>query len=415
MFKKFAKHCTAALLALYSTMGYGQQSARTTVTVGMLIFSPEQREVLEHLSLSFEQKHPNYKIRYLHVNDAKFKQNSNSWLTTPNDVDVLHWPWRSSMEKAAKAGLIESVTSLWQRPDVVNNYNESMKNMVTVDNGQYAIPYSSTFWGFYYRASLFQKLNLAPPEDWNAFLQVCRRLKENNITPIALSSKNPWPLAAWFDYFNLRINGLEFHLELLRGNTSFLSPKVRTIFEYWKRLIDEGCFIEDTQHYTFPESVSLLYRHHAGLILSGSFIWSRIAPKVRDDFRFFPFPRLDPSIPTAEEVPTDMLLIPKNSDNKEGAKAFLSFFMEAENQQIFNQAIQFIPVHSQAQVQYSLTLNKGRDLINSAHGTSQYLDRDASAEFAQEVYKALTEFINNGEIETTLALLEASRIKLLLE
>lgn len=382
----------------------------------MLIFSPEQREVLEQLSLTFEQRHPNIKVRYIALDDTNFKKYANDWLAESSDVDVLNWLWRYRMEEAAQKGAIEPITELWQNTDVSTQYNDQFKEMVSVNEQQYAVPYSSTFWGFYYRTSLFEKLGLTPPKDWQAFIHVCRVLKKNNITPVATSSKNPWPLAAWFDYLNLRLNGLKFHLSLLEGKESFFSLEVRNVFNHWTELIEQGCVTKDPHNYTFSSSVSLLYRHHAAMILAGSYLWSRTAAKIRDDLSFFPFPQITPSIASYEEVPTDLLLIPKNSQNKPAAKAFLSFFMESKTQEIYNQKIQFLPPNQNAKIEYSAILQQGKKLIAEAKGTSQYLDRDTSYDFTNAIYKEFTEYINNDkDVELVLTELEKTRKRIFVE
>ena len=404
------------LFAILPFFSASQSSDKTTLTVAMLIFSPEQREVLEELSLTFEQRHPNTKVRYIALDDANFKKYANDWLTESSEVDVLNWLWRYRMLEAAQKGTIEPISELWQKSQVKEQYDARFKEMVTVNGQQYAIPYSSTFWGFYYRTSLFEKLGLTSPKSWQDFIGVCRVLKKNNITPVATSSKNPWPLAAWFDYLNLRLNGLKFHLNLLAGKESFISPKVRNVFNHWTELIEQGCVTKDPYNYTFSSSVSLLYRHHAAMILAGSYLWSRTAEKVRDDLSFFPFPAINPSVASYEEVPTDLLLIPKSSQNKQAAKAFLSFFMEPKTQEIYNQKIQFLPVNKGAKIEYSAILQQGKKLIVEAKGTSQYLDRDTSYDFSNAIYKEFTEYINNGkELELVLTELEKARKRIFVE
>lgn len=50
---------------------------------------------------------------------------------------------------------------------------------------------------------------------------MCETLKNAGITPITIGAANKWTSAAWFDYLNLRINGLDYHQRLLQGEIPF--------------------------------------------------------------------------------------------------------------------------------------------------------------------------------------------------
>ena len=41
------------------------------------------------------------------------------------------------------------------------------------------------------------------------------------------TGSTPWVASGWFDYLNLRINGAEFHRDLLAGKHSFDGPEVK--------------------------------------------------------------------------------------------------------------------------------------------------------------------------------------------
>ena len=43
--------------------------------------------------------------------------------------------------------------------------------------------------------------------------------------------------SGWFDYLNLRINGADYHRELLAGERSFTDPEVVAVMEQYARLI----------------------------------------------------------------------------------------------------------------------------------------------------------------------------------
>ncbi len=411
--KQFYLIIILALSAYWATSKVAHCSTDSpgVLTVSMLIFSAEQRNALEEIAIRFNDEHPAIRVKFVAADDTNYKQNSAYWLQNPNDIDVLHWPWPSQLKEFAKKGWIEPVTNLWLTEEIRQNYSPLLKELITVEGKQYGLPYTSGFWGFYYRRSLFESLNLDPPESWQDFLALCATLKKNNITPITIGLKTPWPAAAWFDYVNLRMNGLEFHRSVLRGEVSFHSPDLLQVFDALKELVDNQYFIQNAGDFDFKEVIPLLYRNNAAMVLSGNFISTQFAKAIRDDLRFFPFPVMNKEILRYEEVPTDSFVIPSASNNIERAKLFLAFVAKPKPQQLINSVTNFIPPNRLAKVDEDYFSAEGKKLILASHGYSQYLDRDAKKEFAEPVKDILSLFIQNGDKEKAINALEALRLQ----
>jgi multiple sugar transport system substrate-binding protein len=387
---------------------------KSTVTVAVLIFSVEQRNVFEEIATLFTQQNPNLHVRFISSDDRNYKVNSTKWLETPGNLDVLHWSWPVSLYQYASLGWVEPVTDIWLQSDINQNLSPSMKSLVSVGKQQFAIPYSSGFWGVYYRQSLFDKLNINVPNDWLSFLKVCQTLKDNNVIPLVIGTQNSWPSASWFDYLNLRINGLNFHQKVLRGEIPFHTEEMVKVFEHWKQLIDNGYFIKKAVELEFKQVVPLLYRNKAGMILSGNFISTQISPTIREDFKFFRFPIIDAKIPVVEEAPTDMFIIPAKSKNKAAAKRFLQFISQAHIQKKLNQTINFLPTNQAAEVGNDYFLRQGKKLLKQASSHSQYFDRNTPKAFSDIALRAFSQFIEDGDISKVLDKLETSRQEIFL-
>jgi multiple sugar transport system substrate-binding protein len=104
------------------------------------------------------------------------------------------------------------------------------------------MPLNYYHWSIYYKKSIFASLAITPPTNWQELLLAIARLRAHGIVPFNLSGQSNWSLAAWFDYLNLRLNGLDFHLALLAGKTHFTDPRVVNVFIHWKLLIDAKSF-----------------------------------------------------------------------------------------------------------------------------------------------------------------------------
>ncbi|MDU0352835.1 ABC transporter substrate-binding protein [Paraglaciecola aquimarina] len=407
--------CTVTVILLLASILFSQfsraQPEKTTLTVAILIFSTDQRNAFENIASLFNKKYPHIEIRYISSDDANFKENYSLWDKNSKYIDVLNWPWAARLTDYANLGWLEPVTDLWQHTNVGSHYSKDMKSLVSVDQDQYAIPYATGFWGFYYKESVFKKFAIDIPTTWHTFLASCRTLRAQKVIPIAIGTKQPWPAAGWFDYLNIRINGLKFHMQLLQGHLSFNRAEIREVFAYWKELLDNQCFIRNSNSFTFKHIIPLLYRDLAGMILAGNFITTQISPAMRDDIKFFRFPTIKPHVAVAEEAPTDMFVIPASSNNKAEAKQFLYFLSQPQAQEILSEMAHFIPTNQATKTKPHYFLYKGQHILKQAVGFSQYLDRDTTKAFSDKAMRILAKFIESGNISETIDALEKSRLQ----
>ena len=62
-------------------------------------------------------------------------------------------------------------------------------------------------------------------------------MQTDGLNPIAFGDSDGWPAMGTFDYLNLRINGYDFHVELMAGEKSWNSNEVKTVFDTWRGLL----------------------------------------------------------------------------------------------------------------------------------------------------------------------------------
>jgi multiple sugar transport system substrate-binding protein len=281
---------------------------------------------------------------------------------------------------------------------------------MTINDKQWGVPYTYYQWGIYYRKDIFDKLGLSEPKTWDEFLAVNAKLKANDIAPIAIGTKYLWTAAGWFDYLNMRTNGLDFHIDLMDGKTPYTDPRVRKTFEHWKVLVDNGYFLENHASYSWQEAQPFMYNGKAAMYLIGNFIAPNFPKELDGKMGFFQFPQIDPAIGMAEDAPMDTIHIPAKAANKKDARKFLEFMARADNQTLVNAALLQIPPHKKAHAPDNYFLNKGVDMLNNASGTAQFYDRDTDPSMAQEGMKGFQEFMVKPErMDAILKRLESVR------
>lgn len=367
------------------------------------------RLAFEQLIADFEREHPDVEVKLNRHDHERFKSLIYT-LMTSEWSDVVTWFPGERMRFFVKQGLFEDVSDIWEEHGLKEAMASSLP-LVSVAGRQYGMPYTYYHWGIYYRKDIFAKHGLDVPETWDEFLAVCKTLKDNGITPINIGTKPLWPAASWFDYLNLRLNGLDFHLDLTAGKVSFTDARVRQVFEYWRELIDRGYFIDNHQSYTWQEALPLLIEGKTAMFLLGNFV----APVLKkagvvDKIGFFQFPVIDPNVPLYEEAPIDTVHIPSTARNKEDARQFLAFIARPDQQAKMNRILGQLPTNKNAAAPDEPFLDAAQAMLSEAAGLSQFYDRDTYYEMALNGMAAFQRFMEEpDELDAILNRLEVSR------
>ncbi|WP_406610261.1 ABC transporter substrate-binding protein [Agarivorans sp. JK6] len=369
---------------------------------------PAPKAAFAEIIAEFEKEYPDIKVKYNLYDHEAYKTTIRNWLVT-SPPDVVHWYAGNRMKAFVDKGLFEDVSDLWQQNDMAADFATAAPAM-TIDGKQWGVPYTYYQWGIYYRKDIFEKYDIEEPYLWEELVEASKILKENGVAPIAIGTKYLWTAAGWFDYMNLRVNGLDFHMELMDGKVPYTDPRVVKTMEKWKEMIEPGYFLENHASYSWQEAQPFLYNGEAAMYLIGNFITPNFPDEVKDKMGFFQFPIIDPTVGVAEDAPMDTLHIPAKAKNKEDARKYLAFMARPENQTKINKALLQIPPNKKAKAADNEFLNKGVAMLGSASGTAQFYDRDTDPAMAKAGMKGFQEFmVHPDRLDKILKGLEKTR------
>ena len=326
------------------------------------------------------------------------------------DIDLAFWYAGERLRDAAESKLLAPLD-----PELVALLRKLKFHPAAIEgtrvNGEvYGFPMYYYPWGFIYRKSLFNSLGIAPPATWKEFLTACERLAAAGVTPLGLGAANGWPAAGWFDYFNLRINGLEFHRKLLRGDVPFTDARVRQVFDTWASLLRKGYFLQATMQQEHERVLPYIYRNQVGMMLMGSFIAAKFPAAMADDFDFFAFPSIVPDMPSYEDVPVDVLVLPARSKHPRARKRFLTFLAESGGVQQLAAADQTLPAQQDAGTPRILLADAATRVLSNAAGLSSFFDREARADLVGPTFEGLRHFLTPPhDTEQAVTLIESLR------
>lgn len=389
---KYVKHiATSAMLTA---------TLSATAFAGELVINSDQADPAPKAAWAeiiklFEAENPDITVKYNLYDKEAYKTTIRNWLVT-SPPDVVYWYAGNRMKTFVDRGLIEDVSDIWQEQGMMQDFKSAAPAM-TVNGKQYGVPYTYYQWGVYYRKDLFEKFGISEPKTYDELKAAAATLKKNDIAPFAIGTKYLWTAAGWFDYLNLRTNGLDFHIQLMDGKVAYTDERVKKTFENWKELVEPGYYLKNHASYSWQEAQPFLYNGQAAMYLIGNFIAPNFPADVKDKMGFFQFPVIDPAVPMAEDAPMDTIHIPSKAKNKVDARKFLKFVSQPEIQKLVNDTMLQIPTNSKATTVDNEFLNIGVKMLAEAEGTAQFYDRDTSPAMAKEGMKGFQEFMVKPE------------------
>ena len=378
---------------------------------------PEPRLVDEKLVDMWNEANPDKQLQHSIVNHEDFKQAIRAYLVADPAPDVMTWFAGNRARFFIDKGLIMDISDVWEEEGWNEDYPKGFRAMSEVDGNAYFLPSNWYWWAMFYRQSIFDEYGIAPPETFDDLLAACDTLNENGVIPITIGTKFRWTAAAWFDYLNMRVNGPEFHRDLMLGTESYTDQRVKDVFVVWNQLFEHDCFIDDAAAYSWQEAIDPFNQGEAAMYLMGQFILDNVAEEVVDDVDFFQFPIIDPAVPIGEDAPTDGYFIANAAQNPEGAKEFLAWLGGVEAQTVVVEDLGRIAVHGGVDRSlYPPMTQKGIELIESADLVLQFYDRDTTPEMADVGMNGFMAYWDNPDaIDDILEELEAARLEIFAE
>jgi multiple sugar transport system substrate-binding protein len=370
-----------------------------TLVVNANTTDPAPRAAWQAAVQRFEAENPDVRVVYNVYDHESYKKAIRNWLTGA-PPDVVFWFAGNRMRQFVAPGLLEDISDVFT-PDARAAMHPSALALVSDAGRQYGIAYQYYPVGLYFRRDLLAAIGM--PDG----------LKARGIEPFAIGTRDLWPAAAWFDYLDLRVNGLAFHAALMDGRVPYTDARVRSVFEHWRALVDRGCFSRNHASSSWQESQALLYTGKAAMMLIGNYIVPNFPADVRERMAFARFPSIAPGIGSFEDAPMNTLHVPARAANKADARRFMAFVLRADVQEALNKAMLQIPVNRRAGLADDRFLVDGRAHLEAADGLAQYFDRDTSEDLANTAMKGFQEFmVQPGRLDAILETIERARTRI---
>jgi len=383
--------------------GGGTETTAATITgpvsVGSNASDPLTRDAYGAMFNRFTEK-SGIELNINTVDHNTFQEQINTYLQGRPD-DVFTWFAGFRMQFFADRGLSTSINDVWD--DIGSNYASSFKQASTgLDGNQYFVPFITYPWALFYRKSFFEENGYTIPTTIDELKTLSQGMLDDGFVPIAFGDKDGWPAMGTFDYLNMRINGYQYHVDLMAHRETWDDDRTKQVFATWAELLpyhQPGALGR-----TWQEAAQSVANKESGMYLLGMFVgeqFQEVSQEARDDLDFFAFPEINPEHgQDSVDAPIDGFMLSKDPENTAGAEELLRFIGTGEAQKFYTDAnSNWLATANDADTSgYDALQNKGAELIASADNIAQFLDRDTRPDFASTVVlPSIQTFLNNPE------------------
>ncbi|HEX5117364.1 MAG TPA: extracellular solute-binding protein [Pseudonocardiaceae bacterium] len=406
----------AAAAPVLAACGSGSGSASGTdsklVTFGSNGSDPVPKKAYAATLAAFG-KSSGDQVKVNTVDHDTFQNTISQYLQGTPD-DVFTWFAGYRMQFFAAKGLAHPIDDVWQK--IGGNFGEATKALSKGTDGHYYfVPIYNYPWGVFYRKSLFQAKGYQVPTTWDDFMALAARMKTDGLVPFSFGygQGDSWVPLGTFDYLNMRINGYQFHMDLMHGKQSWTDQKVADVLSHYQQLLPYTQ--QGAAGRKWEDAAQALIAKQTGMFTLGLFVAQQFtSPADLADLDFFAFPEVNPDNgQQAVEAPTDGFMVSAKPKNLAGAVKLMEFLgsSQAEDTYLAIDSAN-VAVNDQADTsKYDALQQKAVKFIGQAKFLSQFGDRDSDPGFVSNVVEpAFAKWLDNpGSIKPTLSTIESQK------
>jgi raffinose/stachyose/melibiose transport system substrate-binding protein len=282
----------------------------------------DKKEELKTLISEFEEKYPKVIVNLELIGDAEEILQRRAVLQELPDVTLVP----AAIKTSEYEQYFLDLDDLGFKEDNIYNYSTGIGS----DGKLYNVNTSISWSGIIYNKNVFKELNINElPKTKEEFFNLCKVIKENEITPIALNYKQVWIMNAWLDIAAYLFD-VELEKNIIVNNKDILSEN-SGVFEAlnFVRSIYQNNYCEDNLlNYEWEQSKVDIKNGKVAMIFWNSDFKYQLEDigMNMDDIGMFPLPDSK-----YIKVYGDYKIgVSKNTKYPEVSKAFLKFLFEED-------------------------------------------------------------------------------------
>jgi multiple sugar transport system substrate-binding protein len=319
---------------------------------------------------------------------------SNYLQGTPDSLATWFAGYR--LQFFAAQGLLSPIDDVWDK--IGGNFNDAAKSLSKgLDGHYYMVPLYNYPWVVFYNKSTFSSKGYTVPTTWDELIALAKKMQADKLIPFAFAEKDGWPALGTFDILNLRINGYEYHIKLMKHEVPWTDPGVTAVFDQWRQLLP---YCQNGANgRIWQDAAKTLENKQAGMMFQGSNqVAANYSAANLPDLDFFVFPQINPAHGTSYmDAPTDGFMMPKKGTNQAAAKTVLEYIGTAAAETGFLKTDHWDVGLANGLVapSYNDIQKKSVAEIAKCKAVSQFMDRDTVPDMATAMIKLIQTFVDS--------------------
>ena len=311
------------IIALSKGLNYGQDDVVSDELNGEISFvsnRTDKSNELNQLIEEFEKIHPNVHINLELIGDVEEILERKAAVGDLPDVTLIP----ATIEKKEFSKYFLPIDDLGFNEDNVYNYISGVGS----DNLLYSINTSTVWNGVIYNKQIFRKLEINElPKTEKEFFDVCRKIKDNNIVPVALNYRQSWVMNMWIDTVPYLYNdNMDYNLISESKDVLSKDGEIYKALNFAKNIYNYGYCENDILNYDWSQCKEDIINGNTAMIIWNSDFINQLVDLGMDknDLGMFPIPETN-----VIKMNGDYRMgISKNTKYPDVAKEFFKFLFE---------------------------------------------------------------------------------------
>ncbi|TGB01456.1 ABC transporter substrate-binding protein [Halobacillus salinus] len=297
------------------------------------------------------------------------------------------------------ADKMQPLNDLYEENNWSEVFPQELIDMVSKDDNIYAVPVDIHRGNVvFFNSKVFEDNGIEAPTTWDEFLDVADQLESNGVTPLALGDKNVWPATMIFENILLANLGADDFDKLWDGEIGFDDERVVQSAETFKEVLNY--VNDDHSARAWQDASQLVSDGEAAMNIMGDWANGYYLSqdlKPNEDYGWAATPGSEGTF----MVITDTFGLPKDINNEDQVKEFLTVLGSKEGQDAFNPMKGSIPARTDTDLsnygEYATdTIKDFKDaslVASLAHGSA------APEQVVTQVNQAVNIFVTQKDVD----------------
>lgn len=308
--------------------GENAQTADGKVKVRMTYWNSEDtmQALLDYLAAEV----PDVEVEYQFIDNSNYDTIVDTQLSADEGPDIICESPASAL-KHARLGYLMDLSDLGAK------YSDAGTSVYSYDGKVFALPGISWFEGIYYNVDIFEENNIALPTTFDEYIEVCKKLMDKGIQPLAAGLKSWEPMLknsmAFVTAEYLSTDAGKTFGSDYREMKATLDGTFNPYLEKWSEMISEGIYTTDMTGIDHDQALEEFATGNAAMFCSGPWDLETIQSKNPDlNLNMMPFYGTGKSDGWLIGGPGCGFAVNEHSRNREAAKRIVDALSTVEGQ-----------------------------------------------------------------------------------